>query len=134
MSGPEAPRSQSYEELALREEIGQVVSSHYESGDFEILQAEDIYSPAYVIFAGKLRGQRPGSTLDIVVFDHISVDKEKILTIAIGDYAEYQLEDDGIISTDNHEFYLDEDDLTRLRFWVRETKWSSQHTKAILQK
>jgi hypothetical protein len=134
MSGPETPRSQSYEEISLRQELDEIIKVHFTNGDFLVIQEDDIDAPAEVIFAGKLRGRKPGSLIDVLVCDCILDDDERIKVISIGHEDEYQIHESGIISSEDSEFHLDDEGLMNLRFWLRETEWSRDFTNALLQK
>jgi hypothetical protein len=130
----ESPRSQLYEELALRDELQTIISDHYTQGDFIIVQDENLSTSAEVMFAGKLRAKIPGKFLDVEVTDVILYDDEKVLMVSLGDFEEYQIASDGIISSVNTEFQHDKQGLMALRFWIRETEWSCTHTETLLQK
>lgn len=133
MNGPETPNPPTYEEAALRHELNEIISNHYTKKDFVILQDHDLNQSAVVMFAGKLRSRKPGIFLDVEVNECIH-DGNRSIYIIISNFGEYQVTENGIISNQNNEIVTDESEFMKLRFWMRETIWSEDHTKAMIQK
>jgi hypothetical protein len=132
MTTPELPSPMSYEELALREEVQTIINQHFRSGDFAILQANDLIQPANILFGGRTRGNSK-RLLDVKMSVCLYDNNQQAVNITLDD-SEYVMEQDGVYCASDPDNWLGEDELVNMRFWLAQTQWQPVCTQLFAER
>ena len=126
MSNPEELRL-SVEDVFLRQEIAEKIQAN--ANNLTIYEGdEESGIPLRIVLDGKVRSTDPGVDCDVALTTSIYSDGGEQVTLKISNL-EYTFFDGGVVLDDNPDYYLGDDDLMTIRFWIRETRWQQGEAK-----
>jgi short subunit fatty acids transporter len=122
----------SVEDVFLRQEIAEKIQA--QANDLTIYEGdEESNIPLRIVLNGKLRSAMPDIDCDVTLTTRIYSDGSEQVTLSISNF-DYTFFDGGVVLDDSPDYYLGDDDLMKIRFWIRETRWQQGKVKPLSAK
>ena len=122
----------SVEDVFLRQDIEEKIQAY--ANELTFYEADDEFDiPFRIVLGGKLRSNMPGVDCDVTLTTKIYSDGNEQTTLKISNL-EYTFFERGIVLDEDPDFYLGDDDLMKIRFWVRETRWQQVEVRPLTEK
>ena len=122
----------SFQETMLRDDAQDIIARHYQSGDFAILQDEDLSYPAMVVFGGRVNVAN-NIRLDVLVTSFIYEGGSDITYLKFGDY-KYIFNPEEVVCAKDLNSALGQDDIKILRTLLSDTEWSETCTQLFAER
>jgi hypothetical protein len=118
------------EEALLRDDIKDILKEN--AFILDISQSDDLEQPLAITIGGKLRVSSESSSYLNVRVESVVYDHELVSYITVGN-KDFVLDSGGVYDCEKAEFYLGDEEIGYIRYWLRETSWNAKSTQLLIR-